>query len=169
MNHTAEKVIAHPDWLKKTPIMVINLLIYSFQMSWFINYKILNLSKLCIPNLFCVSVIAASFREIEDRIDRQIWKLPQELFREHMQPAMYEVIVEKYKGRNLHHIVKIQFLGYFWFTRYSTSTNFIFKINISTKFNDDVTLFLFQKRTTSTPLTGTCRTGGSGRERTPRL
>lgn len=43
-------------------------------------------------------VIAAAFREIEDRIDRQIWKLPQELFREHMQPAMYEVIVEKYKG-----------------------------------------------------------------------
>ena len=47
---------------------------------------------------FCVLVIAAAFREIEDRIDRQIWKLPQELFREHMQPAMYEVIVEKYKG-----------------------------------------------------------------------
>ncbi|XP_062597285.1 uncharacterized protein LOC134258736 isoform X4 [Saccostrea cucullata] len=45
-------------------------------------------------------VIAASFREIEDRIDRQIWKLPQELFREHMQPAMYEVIVEKYKEKD---------------------------------------------------------------------
>nr|XP_011416308.2 tumor necrosis factor receptor superfamily member 16 isoform X4 [Crassostrea gigas] len=45
-------------------------------------------------------VIAASFREIEDRIDRQIWKLPQELFRDHMQPAMYEVIVEKYKEKD---------------------------------------------------------------------
>ncbi|XP_048751025.1 uncharacterized protein LOC125662722 isoform X3 [Ostrea edulis] len=45
-------------------------------------------------------VIAAAFREIEDRIDRQIWKLPQELFREHMQPAMYEVIVEKYKEKD---------------------------------------------------------------------
>nr|XP_022340513.1 uncharacterized protein LOC111135083 isoform X9 [Crassostrea virginica] len=45
-------------------------------------------------------VIAAAFREIEDRIDRQIWKLPQELFREHMQPAMYEVIVEKYKDKD---------------------------------------------------------------------
>lgn len=77
-------------------------------------------------NSFHVSVIAASFREIEDRIDRQIWKLPQELFREHMQPAMYEVIVEKYKGRNLHKIVGIQFLGYFLFTMYSTFTDFIF-------------------------------------------
>ncbi|KAK3105348.1 hypothetical protein FSP39_023184 [Pinctada imbricata] len=45
-------------------------------------------------------VIAASFREIEDRIDKQIWALAQELFREHMQPAMYEVIVEKYKERD---------------------------------------------------------------------
>lgn len=43
-----------------------------------------------------------------------------------MQPAMYEVIVEKYKGRNLHYTVKIQFTRYFLFTRYPTSTNFIF-------------------------------------------
>lgn len=81
-------------------------------MIWIINYKIL--IYINISNSFCVSVIAASFREIEDRIDRQIWKLPQELFREHMQPAMYEVIVEKYKGRNLHYTVKIQFTRYFF-------------------------------------------------------
>lgn len=31
-----------------------------------------------------------------------------------MQPAMYEVIVEKYKGRNLHCTVKIQFTRYFF-------------------------------------------------------
>lgn len=31
-----------------------------------------------------------------------------------MQPAMYEVIVEKYKGRNLHYTIKIQFTRYFF-------------------------------------------------------
>lgn len=31
-----------------------------------------------------------------------------------MQPAMYEVIVEKYKGRNLHYTVKIQLTRYFF-------------------------------------------------------
>ncbi|XP_021369911.1 uncharacterized protein LOC110460945 isoform X8 [Mizuhopecten yessoensis] len=48
---------------------------------------------------YCKKVLSASFREIEDRIDRQKWSLAQELFRNHYQPAMYEVIVDKYKDK----------------------------------------------------------------------
>ena len=57
------------------------------------------MTEVLISSRVSLSVIAASFREIEDRIDKQTWRLAQELFREHMQPAMYEVIVEKYKGQ----------------------------------------------------------------------
>ncbi|ESO99534.1 hypothetical protein LOTGIDRAFT_231120 [Lottia gigantea] len=45
----------------------------------------------------CKKTISTSFRVIEDRIDRQIWTLPQELFRSHYQPGRYEILVEKYK------------------------------------------------------------------------
>lgn len=37
-------------------------------------------------------------KEIEDRINNQIWALPQELFRNHIEPAKYEVLLEKLKG-----------------------------------------------------------------------
>ncbi|KAL3862773.1 hypothetical protein ACJMK2_008721 [Sinanodonta woodiana] len=48
--------------------------------------------------LYCKKALTMSQKEIEDRIDRQIWTLAQELFRNHPQPAKYEVTVEKYKG-----------------------------------------------------------------------
>lgn len=37
-------------------------------------------------------------REIEDNINKQIWSLPQELFRNHTRDAKYELVVEQYKG-----------------------------------------------------------------------
>lgn len=43
-----------------------------------------------------------------------------------MQPAMYEVIVEKYKGRNLHYTVKIQFTRYFFVYKVSYIHSFYF-------------------------------------------
>ncbi|CAL1535388.1 unnamed protein product [Lymnaea stagnalis] len=42
-------------------------------------------------------VLSTSFSFIEERIDRQIWTLAQELFRFHPKQGHYEVIVEKYK------------------------------------------------------------------------
>jgi IS30 family transposase len=44
--------------------------------------------------------MTAAIREIEDNINKQIWSLPQELFRNHFQDAKYELVVEKYKGNN---------------------------------------------------------------------
>ena len=38
-------------------------------------------------------------KEIEDRINNQIWTLAQELYRNHIEPAKYEVILEKLKGK----------------------------------------------------------------------
>jgi IS30 family transposase len=49
---------------------------------------------------FIFSVMTAAIREIEDNINKQIWSLPQELFRNHFQDAKYELVVEKYKGNN---------------------------------------------------------------------
>ncbi|KAJ8321047.1 hypothetical protein KUTeg_002634 [Tegillarca granosa] len=46
-----------------------------------------------------VAVFSASFREIEDRINNQIWSLAQKLYKDHYQAGMYELIVEKYKGK----------------------------------------------------------------------
>lgn len=43
-----------------------------------------------------------------------------------MQPAMYEVIVEKYKGRNLHYTVKIQLTPYFFVYKVSYIHSFYF-------------------------------------------
>ena len=51
--------------------------------------------------LYIPSVTTSSFWEIENGINRQKWALAQELFRDHFQPAMYEVIVDKYKGNRL--------------------------------------------------------------------
>ncbi|XP_052083299.1 uncharacterized protein LOC127720635 isoform X5 [Mytilus californianus] len=45
-------------------------------------------------------VLTASMREIEDNINKQIWSLPQELFRNHFQDAKYELVVEKYKDKD---------------------------------------------------------------------
>lgn len=48
---------------------------------------------------FIISVLTAAIREIEDNINKQIWSLPQELYRNHFQDAKYELVVEKYKGK----------------------------------------------------------------------
>ena len=45
-----------------------------------------------------LTVISLAQKEVEDNINQQIWDLPRELFRKHMQPAKFEVIVESYKG-----------------------------------------------------------------------
>lgn len=45
-------------------------------------------------------VLTAAMREIEDNINKQIWSLPQELFRNHFQDAKYELVVEKYKDKD---------------------------------------------------------------------
>ena len=45
-------------------------------------------------------VMTAAIREIEDNINKQIWSLPQELFRNHFQDAKYELVVEKYKDKD---------------------------------------------------------------------
>ncbi|XP_050412821.1 uncharacterized protein LOC126827483 isoform X3 [Patella vulgata] len=42
----------------------------------------------------CKKTLSTAFRVTEDRIDRQIWNLPQELFRS--QPGRYEILVKKY-------------------------------------------------------------------------
>ncbi|XP_055864714.1 uncharacterized protein LOC106058383 isoform X2 [Biomphalaria glabrata] len=47
--------------------------------------------------VFCRKVLTTSFSFIEERIDRQIWTLAQELFRTHPKPGHFEHIVEKYK------------------------------------------------------------------------
>ncbi|KAL8568037.1 hypothetical protein ACOMHN_000261 [Nucella lapillus] len=46
----------------------------------------------------CRRVISKSLFVVEERIERQIWKLAQELFRPHPIPGTYELIEEKYKG-----------------------------------------------------------------------
>lgn len=48
---------------------------------------------------YCNKVLDALQKEIEDRINNQIWDLPRELFRNHIEPAKYEVLVEKYKDK----------------------------------------------------------------------
>ena len=47
-----------------------------------------------------ISVLSVAQKEVEDEINQQIWELPRELFRKHMQPAKFEVIVETYKGES---------------------------------------------------------------------
>ncbi|XP_052832999.1 uncharacterized protein LOC106871338 isoform X3 [Octopus bimaculoides] len=47
---------------------------------------------------YCKQALNTSCTIIENNIGRQIWSLPQELFRKHFQAGKYEVIVEKYKG-----------------------------------------------------------------------
>lgn len=47
-----------------------------------------------------VSVLDSLQKEIEDRINNQIWDLPRELFRNHIEPARYEVLVDKYRGKD---------------------------------------------------------------------
>lgn len=49
--------------------------------------------------LFCKKVLTIAQKEVEDRINNQIWALPQELFRKHIEPAKYEVLLEKYKDK----------------------------------------------------------------------
>ncbi|KAL4221488.1 hypothetical protein ACF0H5_019745 [Mactra antiquata] len=48
---------------------------------------------------YCNKVLDALQKEIEDRINNQIWDLPRELFRNHIQPARYEQLVEKYRDK----------------------------------------------------------------------
>ncbi|XP_060605713.1 uncharacterized protein LOC132758181 isoform X2 [Ruditapes philippinarum] len=48
---------------------------------------------------YCNSVLDALQKEVEDRINNQIWDLPRELFRNHIEPARYEVLVEKYRDK----------------------------------------------------------------------
>ncbi|XP_045163108.2 uncharacterized protein LOC123527594 isoform X3 [Mercenaria mercenaria] len=48
---------------------------------------------------YCNTVLDALQKEIEDRINNQIWDLPRELFRNHIEPARYEVLVEKYRDK----------------------------------------------------------------------
>ncbi|KAH9515584.1 hypothetical protein Btru_011485 [Bulinus truncatus] len=47
--------------------------------------------------IFGKKVLTTSFSFIEERIDRQIWTLAQELFRSHPKPGHFEHIVDKYK------------------------------------------------------------------------
>ncbi|KAL5013201.1 hypothetical protein ScPMuIL_007471 [Solemya velum] len=52
-------------------------------------------------DIYCRKVLGCYFSEIENKIDRQIWTLAQELFKDHFQAAKYEIIVEKYKENQL--------------------------------------------------------------------
>lgn len=49
---------------------------------------------------FTISVLDFLQKEVEDRINNQIWDLPRELFRNHIEPARYEVLVDKYRGND---------------------------------------------------------------------
>lgn len=48
---------------------------------------------------YCKKVLSEAQRQVEDEINQQIWDLPRELFRNHIQPAKFELIVESYKGQ----------------------------------------------------------------------
>ncbi|XP_041378083.1 uncharacterized protein LOC121390356 isoform X2 [Gigantopelta aegis] len=48
-------------------------------------------------NALCKKVLGEACPTIENRIDKQLWTLAQELFRSHYQAGKYEVLVEKYK------------------------------------------------------------------------
>lgn len=48
-------------------------------------------------NALCKKVLSKSVFVVEERIERQIWNLAQELYRSHPVQGKYEVIVEKYK------------------------------------------------------------------------
>ena len=43
-------------------------------------------------------MLSKSVFVVEERIERQIWTLAQELYRPHLVQGKYELIVEKYKG-----------------------------------------------------------------------
>ncbi|XP_052821473.1 uncharacterized protein LOC128246942 isoform X5 [Mya arenaria] len=48
---------------------------------------------------FCKKVLDLLQREVEDRINNQIWALAQELFKSHLEPAKYEDLLEKYRDQ----------------------------------------------------------------------
>ena len=45
-------------------------------------------------------MLSKSVFVVEERIERQIWTLAQELYRSHPVKGKYELIVEKYKGEH---------------------------------------------------------------------
>ena len=51
-----------------------------------------------LPHVPIFPVLSVAQKEVENEINQQIWDLPRQLFRNHMQPAKFEVIVESYKG-----------------------------------------------------------------------